>query len=163
MGNGYEVVETISGWAFQDCHLAHRVARHVGEIHQHAEPVHLQDNLKYFIELTSPVSPHLLPELAEPTDPGGEVANLNLRGVRPWCVAPVGQSHVARSHPVQGAHQRQAASDGVAGLNTNLLREGQGLEIIANMETNQAGNFPFSLRRLDVRHAGRPVQVFRIS
>ena len=118
---------------------------------------------KYVIELTSPVSPHLLPELAEPTDPGGEVANLNLRGVRPWCVAPVGQSHVARSHPVQGAHQRQAASDGVAGLNTNLGRKGEGLEIIANMETNQAGNFPLSPRRLDVRHAGRPVQVFRIS
>ena len=77
---------------------------------------------KYVIELTSPVSPHLLPELAEPTDPGGEIANLNLRGVRPWCVAPVGQSHVAGTHPVQGAHQRQAASDGVARLNTNLGR-----------------------------------------
>ena len=68
------------------------------------------------------MSPHLLPELAEPTHPGREVANLNLRGVRPRCVAPMGQSHVARSHPVQGAHQRQAASDGVAGLNTNLGR-----------------------------------------
>ena len=46
MGKGNQVLETISGCAFQDRHLAHCVARHVGEIHEHAEPVHLQDNLQ---------------------------------------------------------------------------------------------------------------------
>ena len=68
----------------------------------------------------APHWPHLLPKLAEPADPWWEVAHLNLCSVCPRGVAPVGEGHVARPHPVQGAHQRQAAPNRVTRLNPNL-------------------------------------------
>ena len=107
--------------------------------------------------------PHLLPKLAEPADPWWEVSHLNLSSVSPGGVAPVGEGHVARPHPVQGAHQRQAAPNCVARLNPNLSLVKVASHVHGRMRTDQAGNFPLPSCLLNVGHACCPVQVVGVA
>ena len=162
MGKGNQFLETMSGCAFQDRHLAHRVARHVGEIHQHAEPVHLQDNLQICYRAYFPCVSSPSPRTRWAHRPwGGSRQPQPAR--RPPMVCCTRGSESCSAHPSCTRCAPAAGCFRWRGQTQHQSGKGQGLEIIANMETNQAGNFPFSPRRLDVRHAGRPVQVFRIS
>ena len=91
---------------------------------------------------------HLLPKLAEPPDPWGEVAHLNLGSISPGGVAPMGEGHVPCTHPVQGAHQWQATSYSVARLNTNL----SWVKLVSLcLRDENKPNWQFSLRLLPPR------------
>ena len=108
--------------------VAHDGRRDVGEVHQHAEPVHLPH--------------HFAAELGEAAVPGAVE-----RGVGPVEGDVVGQGHVPGAELVVGPERAERVLDGVAALHAEQRRDPAALEAALDVVGGERQRQPVGIAR----------------
>ena len=106
--------------------VAHGRGRHVGEVHQHAEAVHLAH--------------HLAAEVGEAVVPGAVE-----RGIGPVEGHVVGEGHVARAEIVVGAQRAERVLDGVAALHAEQRGDPAALELALDVGCGERQGQPLGV------------------